>query len=113
MNSKDEDWMKAEWAYSSVVIHPSSFFSHCGKDRRDDDFPPAVRGTPSLFQQIAEQLLLFDKYFRHFIEDGGVLQRFEEMRERRTIGNVIERQNGRLLHVRVGIFERAMQRREG
>src|SRR2546423_10812833 len=104
--------MKAEWAYSSFILHPSSFFSHGGENRRDDDFPPTVRGPPRFLQQIAEQVLVFHEDFRDFIEDGGVLQRLEQRLERRTIGDVIEGEDGRLLHVRVGILERAVERGE-
>ena len=73
--------MKAEWAYSSFIIHPSSFFSHGGQNRRDDDFPPTVRGPPRLLQKVAEQVLVADEDVRHVVEDRLVLQRLEEVRE--------------------------------
>src|SRR4051812_2620154 len=93
------------WTWNGLLLH-------CLQDRGNHHFPPAVRRPPRLLQQVAIQMLVTDEYLRHLVEHGRVLQGPEEERKGRAVRDLVEGEDGRLLHVRVGVLQGAMQRGE-
>src|SRR5258708_40333902 len=97
----------------SNLYRLSSLILHSLQDGRDDHFPPAVGRPPRLLQSIAKELFVPYKDVADVIEDGRILQGIEQRLERRAIGEFVECQDDGLLHVRVGVFQGAVQRRQG
>src|SRR5207237_10640725 len=73
----------------------------------------AVCGAPGLFEQIAIEIFVPHEDIAQRVENGGVLQRSKECRERRTLRHLVECSHCAFLDVRVTVLQRAKNGRKG